>query len=215
MIHCRRGIMILIVDYGMGNIHSVSKALEYVTNEEVVISANPEDLIKASRIVLPGVGAFGEGIASLKNGGWMGVLKKAVLQEKKPFFGICLGMQMLAEESLEHGRYSGLGWIKGNVTRFMPTAPELKIPHVGWNDVQFKKNNPLLQGVREKADFYFVHSFHLTNTEPEIIAATCDYGYPFVAAIKKDNIFATQFHPEKSQQQGLQILKNFCQWKGE
>lgn len=207
--------MILIVDYGMGNIRSVSKALECITNEEVSISAVPEDLTKASRVVLPGVGAFGDGIASLKKGGWIDALKNAVLQEKKPFLGICLGMQMLAEESFEHGRYPGLGWIKGNVTRFVPNTPELKIPHVGWNDILFKKDNPLFRGVREKADFYFVHSFHLTDTEPEIIAATCEYGYPFVAAIKKDNIFATQFHPEKSQQQGLQILKNFCQWGGE
>jgi glutamine amidotransferase len=207
--------MIIVVDYGMGNILSVSKALEYVSSEEVVVSSSADDLLNASRIVLPGVGSFGDAMKNLQEFGLVEPLKRAVLVDKKPFLGICLGMQILADEGFEHGRNRGLGFVPGIVKRFTFDDKELKIPHVGWNDITFKQKSSLLDGVKINSCFYFVHSFHMVCEDESYILATCNYGYDFVAAIKKGNIFATQFHPEKSQQMGLKILKNFVAWDGD
>jgi len=198
--------MIAIVDYGMGNLKSVSKAFEFISRDEILVTDKAEVLQRADRIVLPGVGSFGDAVSNLSKLGLIVALRTEVLEKKKPFLGICLGMQILAEKGFEHGTHQGLGFIKGTVTRF---EVDLKVPHIGWNNIKIKKNNQLLTD--DSHDFYFVHSYHL-KSDDDIVCATCNYGYEFIAAIKKYNIFATQFHPEKSQKAGLQILKNFVGW---
>ena len=205
--------MIIIVDYGMGNLRSVSKALEQISHDDVKISRDPQDLQKANKIVLPGVGAFGDAMNNLRKFGLIKVLNEQVLQLKKPFLGICLGMQILTTEGFEHGHCLGLGWVLGTVKRFQLDKKKFKVPHVGWNEIEIKQESDLFKGLDNKLDFYFVHSFHMECNDQSWIAATCFYGYEFIAAIKKENIFATQFHPEKSQQNGLKILKNFVDWK--
>lgn len=205
----------------MGNVRSVAKAIESL-GEEVIVSENPNDLRKADRIVLPGVGSFGKGICNLKDKGFLEVLKEEVLIKKKPFLGICLGMQLLAKNSTENGFHEGLGWVPFEVRKFEFTNFAgsmkfniLKVPHMGWNDISFNENCVLFKRTNKKACFYFVHSYYLNISEnnKEFIVATCDYGLPFVAAIQKDNIFATQFHPEKSQRDGLNILSNFIDYQ--
>lgn len=206
--------MIVIIDYGMGNLRSVSKALEFITDEEVTVSRSKEDLEKADRAILPGVGSFGNAMQNLKKFGLIEILRKEIIEKKKPLLGICLGMQILAEEGFEHGHHNGLGFIPGKVTKFNLDTNKFKIPHVGWNNIKVKQENQILSNIKEDTDFYFVHSFQMECTDEPLIVATCSYGHEFVAAIKKDNIFATQFHPEKSQQNGLKILKNFIKWDG-
>lgn len=199
--------MIVVVDYGMGNLHSVAKALERVTDDEIVVSSDTKKLDRATRIVLPGVGAFGQGISNLKSLGLITALEKNVLEKKKPFLGICLGMQLLAETSTEKGLHKGLGWVKGEVTLF---ETNLKVPHVGWNDIEPCKG--MLSGCYlGDRTFYFVHSYHFVTSDN--VAATCGYGAGFVAAIEKGNIFATQFHPEKSQKNGQRLLKQWVEWQ--
>jgi glutamine amidotransferase len=200
--------MIAIVDYGMGNLHSVAKALERVTHEEVVVSSDSEALDRASRIVLPGVGAFGQGMINLISMGLVPVLERNILEKKKPFLGICLGMQLLAETSTEKGQHKGLGWVKGAVIRF--DGAGIKVPHVGWNNIEPTKGL-MKECYLGDGSFYFVHSYHFVAKEH--IAATCDYGKGFVAAVEKGNIFATQFHPEKSQKNGQRLLKKWVEWK--
>ncbi len=203
--------MIAIVDYGMGNVRSVRDALEYL-GEEVVITADPERLAEAERLILPGVGAFGDAMANLDARGLPGVLAVEVLEKRKPFLGICLGLQLLAESSCEHGDHRGLGWIDGAVVRFNGNTP-LKIPHMGWNDLQKVSDHPLLEGLEDsQLCFYFVHSYYLTCRDRDAVVATCDYGTPFAAMVARDNIAAMQFHPEKSQDSGIHILKNFARW---
>lgn len=196
----------------MGNLLSVLKALEYL-GEDAEVVAQPDKLADASRIILPGVGAFPDAMASLAEKGWIAALEREVLGSKKPFLGICLGMQLLAETGEENGRCQGLGWIKGEVKRFAFADHTLKVPHVGWNEVAFTGNSPLSSGVGSGATFYFVHSYHLVCREHDDVAAWCDYGGPFVAAVRKGNIAATQFHPEKSQDNGLRVLENFVSWQ--
>lgn len=200
--------MITIIDYQMGNIRSVAKAFKKL-GASFVISNAPEDIKKSTHLVLPGVGAFGDGMANLKKFKLVELLKEEVLKKKKPFLGICIGMQLLASKGEEHGQHNGLGWIKGTVRRFAIDEKRYKIPHIGWNDITVKIANSLFSNIKTGSDFYFVHSFHLVPEDQRIVAATCDYGETFAAAISKDNIFGVQFHPEKSQQAGIQIIKNF------
>ena len=200
---------IVIIDYNMGNLTSVANALEYI-GEKAVISNKIEDIKHADYIILPGVGAFSDGMKNLKDLGIINILNEEVIKKRKPLLGICLGMQLLAEEGYEGGLSKGLGYIKGVVKKF--DSKNLRIPHVGWNEVNFKKKSSLPHNLRKSEVFYFVHSYYLITNE-DIIVGTCDYGNEFVAAIQKENIFATQFHPEKSQKPGLQILRNFIEYK--
>jgi glutamine amidotransferase len=205
--------MIAIVDYGMGNVRSVHNALDSL-GQQAVVSADPAALAAADRLILPGVGAFGDAMANLRSRGLVEVLSCEVLEKRKPFLGICLGLQLLAKSSTEHGRHEGLGWFNAEVVRFELSADGLKIPHMGWNDVTPCQSHPLLAGLnQEQFVFYFVHSFHIVCRDAGDIAASCEYGYPFTAAVARENIFATQFHPEKSQDNGLQVLRNFVEWE--
>lgn len=204
--------MIAVVDYGMGNLHSVRNALDMI-GADVCVTNRPEDLRRAERIILPGVGAFGECAKSLRASGMVEALEEEVLRKGKPFYGVCVGMQVLAREGYELGTHAGLNWIPATVKRFEVRAQNLKVPHVGWNEIAPLNGSSLLEGFRKDPTFYFVHSYHLAPDEPGWTAATCDYGGEFTAAVLRDNIFATQFHPEKSQQNGLRLLENFMRWK--
>lgn len=205
--------MIAIVDYGMGNQHSVLNALRYL-GVPAEVAADPETVRRADRVILPGVGAFGAAMENLNRSGLREAMNEAVLERGRPFLGICLGMQLVAARGTEKGLYEGLGWIAGEVRRMAPTDPGLKLPHVGWNDIVIEKDLPLFQGLKKERAFYFVHSYALCPEESGSVAAVCEYGDSFVAAVYRDNIFATQFHPEKSQKNGLMILENFSQWEG-
>ena len=198
--------MIAVVDYGMGNLRSVAKALEAI-GEEPRVTRDPADLRAASHIVLPGVGAFSQCVANLRATGLVDVLDEEVRQRKKPFLGICLGMQLLAGDSEEGGRHEGLGWLPASVRR-LADGVGLKVPHIGWNDVRAAPDSPLFKGVRNPV-FYFVHSYYVDCADPRLVSATCDYGVTFPAAIVADNVWAVQFHPEKSQANGLRFLQNF------
>lgn len=195
--------MIAIVDYGMGNLRSVQKAFEYL-GYDAAITDQGKALENASHIVLPGVGAFRDAIAALKAKDLDGMIKKEVA-EGKPFLGICLGMQMLFDRSSEDGEYEGLGLIGGEVVRF---DTDLKIPHIGWNTLYYNKRTALFDGIDDNY-FYFVHSYHAAKVANEDIETTCVYGYEFVASVNRDNIWGVQFHPEKSGDTGLKVLKNF------
>lgn len=206
--------MIAIIDYGMGNLASIAKALEYVGGV-VLVTKRIEDLQKAQKIVLPGVGAFAEGMAQLKKQEMVSVLNELVLKQKKPFLGICLGMQLLAKKSYEFGEYDGLGFIDAEVKKidFLQANQKLSVPHVGWNNVQLKKESVLMEGVEDNSDFYFVHSYHMVCNDNSDVVGTTDYGREFTSIVGRENIFATQFHPEKSQKDGLKILENFVEWE--
>lgn len=195
--------MIAIVDYGMGNLRSVQKAFEYL-GYDAAITDQGKALENASHIVLPGVGAFRDAIAALKAKDLDGMIKKEVA-EGKPFLGICLGMQMLFDRSSEDGEYEGLGLIGGEVVRF---DTDLKIPHIGWNTLYYNKRTALFDGIDDNY-FYFVHSYHAAKVANEDVETTCVYGYEFVASVNRDNIWGVQFHPEKSGDTGLKVLKNF------
>lgn len=203
--------MIAIVDYGLGNKHSVFNALDYL-GIDAIVTCDPEVIKNADRLILPGVGAFGQSMQNLLDTGLAEVLTREVMIHRKPFLGICLGMQVLAEYGLEKGRFEGLNWIGGTVRHMTEICGDLKVPHVGWNEVDLVSDHPLFGGIRKDRSFYFVHSYFFDVSEPDAIAATCSYGRPFPCAVLKDNIFATQFHPEKSQKNGLQILDNFANW---
>jgi glutamine amidotransferase len=203
--------MIVVVDYGLGNLFSVAKAFEMI-GAEVMISADPAAIAQADRLVLPGVGAFGDGMDYLSRNGLDKILSNEVLVNKKPFLGICLGMQLLGDVGFEYGEHKGLSWIKGKV-RKLEVSGDLKVPHVGWNDVVRVKESPMFEGIKNSADFYFVHSYQLVCEESDNIVATTTYGETVTAAVQKDNIFATQFHPEKSQEVGLKLLENFVNWE--
>lgn len=200
-----------IVDYGMGNLLSVYHALDMI-GAQPQICRHPEDLERVERIVLPGVGAFRDCIRNLTQKGFVEALENAVLRHGKPLMGICLGMQVLARRSFEGGEYPGLGWIEADVVRLHPADPTLRVPHIGWNTVTYRPASPLMVGLPDSPDFYFVHSYYVKYDNEEIVEAVCDYGGPVTAAIRRNNIFATQFHPEKSQDYGLQVLQNFVKW---
>ncbi len=200
--------MIVVVNYGLGNLFSVAKALEEV-GAEVLISEKPEDLKRASHIVLPGVGAFGDGMDYLKKAGLDVVLTEEVIKNKKPFLGICLGLQLLGDLGYEYGEHRGLGWIKGEVRKLDVEKLGLKVPHIGLNNLTFKKESRLFKGIKPDADFYFVHSYQLHCVSSSDVVATTFYGEEITAVIERENIFAVQFHPEKSQENGLKLLENF------
>lgn len=202
---------IVIIDYGMGNVFSVQNALS-VLGAKSIISKKPEDIASSDRIILPGVGAFPDGMKNLKASVLVGVLEREILEKKKPFLGICLGMQLLASLGKEYKETKGLNWIPGTVRRFEVDEKKFRIPHVGWNDIVPKENSILFSGITNPV-FYFVHSFHFVPEDPLVIAARCDYGETFVVSVQKDNIFGTQFHPEKSQKSGFAVLKNFLNYK--
>jgi imidazole glycerol-phosphate synthase subunit HisH len=199
--------MVVIVDYGMGNVRSVIKAFEAI-GAEAMISNQAEEIRQADRLVLPGVGAFAEGMNHLKRLNLIELLTEEVKIKGKPFLGICLGMQMLAAEGHEDGVYSGLNWLPAKTVMFDIRNRSLKLPHIGWNEVYPQNDNSLFQGLGPEPTFYFVHSYHIV-CDPAMVGSTCIYGQPFVASIQINNIFGTQFHPEKSQKNGLQVLRNF------
>ncbi len=195
--------MIAVIDYGMGNLRSVQKAFEYL-GYKAVITQQPSEIQKADKVVLPGVGAFRDAMQTIKQKGIDKVLYD-VVEQKKPLLGICLGMQMFFEKSYEYGEHKGLGILQGEIVKL----PEnVKIPHMGWNSLNIKKKSPLFEGLSEEPYVYFVHSYHL-NTEADIVSATTYYGKEIQVAAQKENVFALQFHPEKSGDVGLNILQNF------
>jgi len=201
--------MVAVIDYGMGNLRSVSKALETV-GAQVKVTSNPEEIIEADAIILPGVGAFYRGIQNLRNLGILPALF-TVIEEGKPFLGICLGLQLLFTESEEHGINKGLDIIKGRVRKF---EPAVKIPHMGWNRVKsqvtsYKSQVEIFDGVPDESYFYFVHSYYVEPENKDVALATTNYGVEFASAVAKGNIFGVQFHPEKSTGLGLKILENF------
>jgi imidazole glycerol-phosphate synthase subunit HisH len=204
--------MITIIDYEMGNLRSVEKAFEKL-GFDARVSNNPDDLLTTDKVVLPGVGAFKDCITNLRDGGFVEPLLQHV-EAGKPLLGICVGMQMLFDESEEFGRHKGLGLIAGKVTRFPAGMEErgerLKVPHMGWNTIQIQRPAPLFKDTAEGSYVYFVHSYYCAADNPNDVAASCRYGdIVFTAAIWRDNLMATQFHPEKSQDVGLKIFENF------
>jgi len=192
----------------MGNLRSVANALSFLGVEFSII-ADREEIPRMDKMILPGVGAFAAGMRNLAEFGFIPVLNEEVVGKQKPILGICLGMQLFAEVGFEGGEYTGLGWIKGEIKKLDPKDPALKIPHMGWNHGIVKKPSRLLQGIAPQADFYFVQSYYMA-CEPEVVSSTCEYGIEFPASIEWGNIFGTQFHPEKSQDAGLTLLKNFA-----
>jgi len=209
---------IVVVDYGMGNLRSVAKAIEHVAeNQNVIISSSADDIANADRVVFPGQGAARDCMRELTDRDLRDVVLTAA--KEKPFLGICMGMQVLLSHSEENNGVDCLGLYDGNVRFFGtdlkgPQGEKLKIPHMGWNEVKHTGDHPLWQGINNNSRFYFVHSYYMDPTDKNLIAATTDYGIEFVSAIAKDNVFAVQCHPEKSAQDGLQLLKNFSQWSG-
>lgn len=218
--------MIAVIDYGLGNLRSVSKALESV-GAEVKVTNNPESISRAKAIVFPGVGAFYRGIENLKRLGILPSIFKAI-KEGKPFLGICLGLQLFFTESEEHGLHRGLGVIKGKVKKFVFSSKRyalsdirLKIPHMGWNKVKIKATHfhrcseskiKIFKGIPDESYFYFVHTYYVKPEDKETIVATTEYGEDFVSVVNKDNVWGVQFHPEKSGDLGLKILENFCRY---
>ena len=208
--------MIAVIDYGMGNLRSVEKALIKV-GLDARVTRSPREIDDARGVVLPGVGAFRDCMANLDRLGLIAPIRRA-LASGRPFLGICLGLQVLFAESEEFGRCEGLGFFRGKVVRFAdnlpdpdagPGTPTLKVPHMGWNQVKRQKEVPALQGIPADAHFYFVHSYYVAPEDPAIIATTTDYGIEFVSSVASGNVFASQFHPEKSQRHGLSLLRNF------
>jgi len=213
---------VAVIDYGSGNLHSAAKALERASREsgvntKILVTNDPDDVRRAERIVLPGVGAF----ADCKRGldavsGMVAALNEAVLKKGKPFFGICVGMQLLAERGLEHGVSSGLGWLRGEVDRIAPSDPSLRIPHMGWNTLRVKRKHALFDGIDlgdRGQHAYFVHSYHMKPADESDLLAQTEYGGAITAVVARGNIAGSQFHPEKSQKLGLALLANFLRWK--
>jgi glutamine amidotransferase len=213
---------VAVIDYGSGNLHSAAKAMERAaresgTNETIEVTNDPDKVRRADRVVLPGVGAFAdckEGLDAVP--GMIEAMTEAVQKQGKPFFGICVGMQLLAERGRENKVTEGLGWIKGEVDRIAPKDKALKIPHMGWNTLEAQRAHPLFEGIDLGATglhAYFVHSYQLNPADQGDLLAASNYGGPITAAIAKDNIAGSQFHPEKSQKLGLALLANFLRWK--
>ena len=203
---------LVVVDYGAGNLRSAAKALEAAGAQTVTVSGDPDVVASADRIVLPGVGAFAQCIGALRGrSGLEAALRTAVFDRGVPFLGICVGMQLLATEGHEHGVHAGLGWLPGTVTRLTPADPNLKIPHMGWNTLNIRMPKcPLFHGLPPDSAFYFVHGYYAVPTDAGSTSAEADYPGPFCAALWRDNVFATQFHPEKSQAVGQLLLRNFA-----
>ena len=196
------------MDYGMGNLRSVANAFEALGRTARILG-DPSEIEMCDRIVLPGVGAFGDGMKNLRERSWIPALEEAVMGRGKPFIGLCLGMQLLATTGTEHGTFAGLNWIPGSVRRLQPTDAACRIPHIGWNDVEVVKKDGLYRGFTKSPTFYFVHSYVFAPDDPEVVSGWSDHGCRFAASLERGNIFATQYHPEKSQKDGLQVLRNF------
>jgi glutamine amidotransferase len=203
-------LQIAVVDYGMGNLKSVSKALEHVAPKgaRVVVTADPKTILSSERIVVPGQGAMPDCMRQLAESGARDAVIEAT--RRRPFLGLCIGVQMLFERG-EEGDTPGLGLLPGTVPRLV--APGRKIPHMGWNEVIQAGSHPMWQGIGDRTRFYFVHSYYPAPRDPSLVAATCVYGAPFTCAVARDNIFAVQFHPEKSSSAGLRLLSNFVNWR--
>lgn len=201
--------MIVIIDYGMGNLRSVQKAFER-TRVPAAISSNSMEIEQAEKLVLPGVGHFERGIRNLKDKGMFELLNEQVQNKKKPILGICLGMQLMTEFS-EEGNRSGFGWLKAQTKKFVFNGNGSKIPHMGWNNLSIRSNETLLKGISQENFFYFVHSYFVSCENDTDILAETEYGHKFVSSFQKENIFGCQFHPEKSHDMGLLILKNFAE----
>jgi imidazole glycerol-phosphate synthase subunit HisH len=208
---------VALIDYGSGNLHSAARALREAaslagTGHEILVTDTPEDILAADRIVLPGVGHFAECARGLRaRHGVEDALNEAVLKHQKPFFGICVGMQLMATAGMEDGQTPGLAWIKGLVDKIEP-GEGYRIPHMGWNGLDILRPHPVLADLGDDPHVYFTHSYAMSPDNPADIAATADYGRPIVAAVARRNMFGTQFHPEKSQRVGLKILSNFLKW---
>ncbi|HJQ79074.1 MAG TPA: imidazole glycerol phosphate synthase subunit HisH [Lacipirellulaceae bacterium] len=200
--------MIAIVDYEMGNLRSVQKGLEHV-GHSATITSDPAVLADAKKIVLPGVGAFRDAIAALRARKLVEPIRDAVAAGK-PFLGICLGLQLMFDKSFEDGEHEGLGLIAGDVVRFR-LSNGYKVPHMGWNQVRFRRRSPVFEGIDDGAHFYFVHSYYVAPRDKHIVATETEYPTPFCSSIWRDNLYAVQFHPEKSQSAGLRLLKNFAE----
>jgi imidazole glycerol-phosphate synthase subunit HisH len=215
-------VSVAIVDYGSGNLHSAAKAFERAAREEglaqpIVVTSDPEAVRRADRVVLPGVGAFADcrhGLDAVS--GMVEALDESVRRRGRPFLGICVGMQLMAERGREYEVVEGLGWIAGEVDRITPTDPGLKIPHMGWNTLNERRAHPLLEGIAvgpQGLHAYFVHSFHLNVAERSDLVAEADYGGAVTAIVGRDTMVGTQFHPEKSQRLGLKLIANFLKWR--
>jgi len=210
---------IVLIDYGSGNLRSAAKAFERTVSEigmksSVEVTGDAAALASASHIVLPGVGAFGDCRAGLDAlPGMVAALEHEVGAKGKPFLGICVGMQLMAERGLEHGVCEGLGWIPGEVRALEPDDETLKIPHMGWNQLDIARSHPVLDGIESGTHFYFVHGYGMICAEKEDILATTDYGGAVTAMVARDNLVGTQFHPEKSQRAGLALIANFLRWR--
>jgi len=197
-----------IIDYGMCNLDSVARAVEECGAKSLVTD-RLEDLGKVSHVILPGVGAFPDAMMNIKQRSLDKILYEQVIEKQVPFLGICLGMQLLATRGTEGGETEGLGWIPGEVVRLQPFGDDTRIPHVGWNEVHFQRESPLFSGIPPGKDFYFVHSYHFRPNHEEDVLAETPYGNGFVSVIQRELVFGVQFHPEKSQKMGLQLLRNF------
>lgn len=201
--------MVAFIDYGVGNLFSLKSSFEKI-GEEVIITNNKEELLKADKIILPGVGAFGDASIKLRESGLVDFIKE-LARDGKPIMGICLGMQLLFEKGFEHGEYEGLGLIKGEVRPISEVIPQgYKIPHIGWNGLKFKKDSKLFKYINDGDFVYFVHSYHATNCD-EAVSSVSEYGAILTASVENGNIYGCQFHPEKSGETGLNILKAFCE----
>jgi imidazole glycerol-phosphate synthase subunit HisH len=214
-------VTVAIIDYGSGNLHSASKAFERAAREHglaepIVVTSDPDEVRRADRVVLPGVGAFADcrrGLDAVP--GMVAALEESVRARGRPFLGICVGMQLMAERGREYVVTPGLAWIKGDVDRIAPSDPDLKVPHMGWNTLNTYRTHPLLEGIAvgpQGLHAYFVHSFHLRPAERADLIAEADYGGPVTAVVGRDTMVGTQFHPEKSQRLGLRLIANFLQW---
>lgn len=200
--------MVAIIDYGAGNLQSVKKALDFLGYESE-ITMDREKILSASHVILPGVGSFGDAMASIRERGLEDTIKQAASGEKH-FLGICLGLQLMFEKSDETPGVEGLGIFKGEIVK-IPSENGLKVPHMGWNSINLKQTDGIFSGIRDGSYFYFVHSYYLKNAEPDVVAATAQYGVEIECAIQKGRVCATQFHPEKSSETGLRLLKNFME----
>lgn len=210
---------VALIDYGSGNLRSAAKAIERAAGEAdasytVLVTSDADAVRRADRVVLPGVGAFADckrGLSEVP--GMLDALEEVVHRRARPFLGICVGMQLMAERGREYGVTEGLGWIPGEVVKLEPADPALKIPHMGWNELNIRHPHPVLAGLPEGSHAYFVHSYQFKLADPDTLIASADYGGPFAAVVGRDNLVGTQFHPEKSQATGLALIANFLRWK--
>jgi len=210
---------ITVIDYGSGNLKSAAKALEAAANNlnlnlKVIVTSDPEIIKESKKVILPGQGSFRDCHLGIKKiPGLKDALNEFVLVKKKPIFGICVGMQLFAKIGYESQETEGFGWIDATVRKINNINKTLKLPHMGWNQIEFKKDFALFSGLEDKSHMYFVHSYELTTKQKDCIVATTNYGNSIIVAVAKENIFGTQFHPEKSQKNGLKILENFLKWE--